>query len=137
MGRLDPSRRVWPYVRTIARNLASNHRKRDAHQVEDLDVEGSLIDMPSADTDMDDLVVLRSPLGTVIEDAAGAQGWNVVDSAESLGIDPRALRQLRSRRGGSCGPRRRCLVRQRARAVVMRGADKFNRSLTSGRHPWG
>lgn len=111
----DRSLAVWPCLRTIARNLASNHdRRRDAHQVEDLGVDGRLIDMPSADADMDNMVVLHSPLGSVIEDAAGAQGWNVADSAESLGLilGPyvscrfRAGRKLRAATKMSCASAR-------------------------------
>lgn len=103
VDRLDPGRPVWPYLRMIAHNLAIDHRQRDAHQV-DLDVEERLIDVACADSDLDDMVVLRSLLGKAIEnlpprqqvavELGCLQGWNVADAAEFLGIDPRAFRQL-------------------------------------------
>lgn len=103
VDRLDPALPVWPYLREIARNLVIDRQARDRRQV-GVDVEEQLRDQPDPRQEVGDVTVLRCLLAQAIGELSQAQqvavmlrcarGWSGIESAEFLGIDQAALRQL-------------------------------------------
>lgn len=103
VDRLEPGRPVWPYMRAIANNVLVDHRRYESRWV-DCDVREELADEPVPGDELDDTVVLRSLLDAAIGELSDrqriavelrcAREWNVAESAEFLGVDARAFRQL-------------------------------------------
>lgn len=103
LDRFDPTRPVWPYLRTIANNLLIDHLRVDERQVT-VDAEEEFAEEPEPGSDLDDTVVLRSLLDGAVGDLCERQriavelrcerGWSVADAAEFLGVPPGTFNQL-------------------------------------------
>lgn len=103
LDRFDPSRPVWPYLRTTANNVLIDHHRTDQRQVV-VDAQEQFADEPTPGSELDDTIVLRSLLDRAVGDLSERQrvavelrcerGWSAIDAAEFLGIRPGTFNQL-------------------------------------------